>query len=256
MIDINNVLFLYKSYIYCFFLCFLRWLIFIYYIPIFGYLLLPAFVKIILAMILSILTLFILPEIIIFDTSLGFLFLLILKEIFVGLFLGFLINLFFTMYEYSGQIIDTVRGANNAQVFIPQTKHQSFVIGSMLFQIIILLSFSLGWHKEIISLIFDSFIRFPIIELKFASIDDLWHLLLKSITHFFELSFRLAMPIIGFCLVTDLVFGLLNRISSQINAYFLSLPVKIFIGLIGVFCLTFFIIDYSIKNKTLITFKL
>lgn len=242
-----------KSYIYYFFLYFLRWLIFIYYIPFFGYLVLPPMIKIIIAAIFSIISLIIFSVENIDYLSLGLFFILLLKEIFIGCFIGFLINLIFTMYEYAGQIIDIVRGANNSQVFIPQTKHQSLAIASILFQIIILLSFSLGWHREIMALLYDSFIIFPVFDNN-LSINNLWLLLLKSLSNFFNISFKLAMPIIGFCIIIDLLFGLLNRISPQINAYFLSLPLKMFIGLIVFFCLTFFLIDYAIKNKINIYF--
>ena len=42
----------------------------------------------------------------------------------------------------------------------------------------------------------------------------------------------LAAPVIAATFITDLVFGMLNRVAPQLNAYFLAMPVKAVAGVI------------------------
>ena len=42
----------------------------------------------------------------------------------------------------------------------------------------------------------------------------------------------ISAPILAATFITDLVFGILNRVAPQLNAYFLSMPVKALGGVI------------------------
>jgi flagellar biosynthetic protein FliR len=45
----------------------------------------------------------------------------------------------------------------------------------------------------------------------------------------------LAAPVIAATFITDVVFGILNRVAPQLNAYFMSMPVKALGGVIIIF---------------------
>jgi flagellar biosynthetic protein FliR len=44
----------------------------------------------------------------------------------------------------------------------------------------------------------------------------------------------LAAPIVAATFISDVVFGILNRVAPQLNAYFMSMPVKAMAGVIMV----------------------
>jgi flagellar biosynthetic protein FliR len=46
---------------------------------------------------------------------------------------------------------------------------------------------------------------------------------------------QIALPVMGALLLTDLTMGLLARVSPQINVFFLGLPVKVWVALVGLF---------------------
>ena len=46
-----------------------------------------------------------------------------------------------------------------------------------------------------------------------------------------SLGVQLSVPIVVTLLLTDLFFGLINRVAPQVNVFFLSLPVKMWLGL-------------------------
>jgi flagellar biosynthetic protein FliR len=45
----------------------------------------------------------------------------------------------------------------------------------------------------------------------------------------------LALPVGAATFITDIVFGLLNRVAPQLNAYFMAMPVKAMAGVALVF---------------------
>jgi flagellar biosynthetic protein FliR len=45
----------------------------------------------------------------------------------------------------------------------------------------------------------------------------------------------LAAPVIAATFITDVVFGILNRVAPQLNAYFMSMPVKALGGVVIIF---------------------
>ena len=47
-----------------------------------------------------------------------------------------------------------------------------------------------------------------------------------------SMSLILAAPIVAATFISDVVFGILNRVAPQLNAYFMSMPVKAWGGVI------------------------
>ncbi|MED5465227.1 MAG: flagellar biosynthetic protein FliR, partial [Myxococcota bacterium] len=53
----------------------------------------------------------------------------------------------------------------------------------------------------------------------------------------------LAAPIMAATFITDIVFGILNRVAPQLNAYFMSMPVKALGGVIIILVALYAIAD-------------
>lgn len=244
-----------------FFLCFARWLAISIVLPVFGAELLPSIARIALSLALGLISSLVLiakttaPNIL--DNNIHFIFLL-LKEFALGFILGFLMALIFYCFEIAGQIMDLARGASMAKMLVPETKIQSSPLGSFFFQLSVVIFIGLGFHRELIHNIFDSFLLFPPQKLALALTKDqsisFFNLVTQILSTLFGLAVRFALPIGFICFVVDLSFGLLNRAAPQINAYFLSLPAKIILGLVlCFFCLIYFLeiflsINLEFKN--------
>ena len=48
----------------------------------------------------------------------------------------------------------------------------------------------------------------------------------------FQIAFGLAMPIFSVLLVCDILLGMMNKVMPQMNIFMVSLPFKVFLGLI------------------------
>jgi flagellar biosynthetic protein FliR len=158
-------------------------------------------------------------------------FLLVLKEILIGLSLGFIAYLFFTAVQVSGSFIDIQMGFGIANVIDPQTGAQSPLMGNFKFIFAVLLFLSFNGHHMMIDAIIGSYKWLPMDQTwpnVFGS-ERLVEFLIMSFTTMFVFAFQMAAPIVGALFLTDLAMGMVSRAVPQVNIFILGLPLKILI---------------------------
>ncbi len=170
------------------------------------------------------------------NTAIAF-FLMMLKETFVGLVIGFTASKVFYIVEISGQLIDILRGSNQIQLQVPQIEERSSAFGAMQYQLLIALFLALDLHHPFINALFESFAAVPLndwphFQAGFWPFVDFCARITSDIL---LIAILLAMPTGIVCLVTETCFGLINRVAPQINAYFMAMPAKVIGG-----CIVFF----------------
>jgi flagellar biosynthetic protein FliR len=159
----------------------------------------------------------------------GFVYMLfLLKELFIGFTIGFVTAQIFYSVEMMGQIIDVVRGTNQAQLLVPQLQERSSAFGDFNYQFLLVLFLSLGFQVPFFETLAESFIQLPILSFAPQSIDgtQIMEFFARLLSDVFRIAVTLAFPIAFVCLLSDIAFGLLNRVAPQINAYFMSMPAK------------------------------
>jgi flagellar biosynthetic protein FliR len=160
--------------------------------------------------------------------------LLLLKEVCIGFTLGYVVSLIFEAVQVAGRIIDTQRGASMGETLAPQLQLQVSEIGQLKLQFAIVLFLALGAHRFFIRGLFQSFEVLP--ALTFPKLPPGFSPLLEHVVNLsgqsLVISVQLAGPVIVTLFLTDVFFGLLNRIAPQINVFFLSMPFKMMIGLL------------------------
>jgi flagellar biosynthetic protein FliR len=158
---------------------------------------------------------------------------LLVKEALVGFTLGFVTSFVFEAIEVAGRIIDSQRGATMAETYAPQLQEQVSLIGQLKLQFAIVLFFIIGAHHAFIRALFHSFEVIPVFG--FPRLGAGWTPLLASIAKLsgevLMIGVQLAAPAMIALLLTDLFFGIINRVAPQINVFFLSMPVKMLVGL-------------------------
>src|SRR5262245_20276472 len=161
---------------------------------------------------------------------------LLAKEALVGFALGFVTSLVFEAIQVSGRIVDFQRGAMLGEVYAPQLQTQVSPLGQFNLQVAIVLFVSIGAHRVFISALLRSFEIIP--ATRFPSFGAGWTPLAASFTELsarvISIGVQLAAPAMIALLLTDLFFGLVNRVAPQINVFFLGLPVKMVVGLLVV----------------------
>jgi flagellar biosynthetic protein FliR len=161
---------------------------------------------------------------------------LLIKEALIGFTLGFLASLIFDAIAMAGKIIDIQRGSAMAELFAPQLQARVSEIGQFKLQLAIVLFLAVGAHRVFIEALLWSFEILP--PTKLPQLESGWTPMMAMFVtltgQIFAIGVQLAVPPMIALLLTDLVFGMINRVAPQINVFFLSLPVKMMVGLLVV----------------------
>lgn len=165
------------------------------------------------------------------------LFALYLKEVFVGLCIGFGASMLFYGFEAAGRMIDNQRGVSLARVLIPQLGEMGSISGQFLFQLAIVMYLTLGGHLYFFKALYESYQLVPLLE--FPSIQPglfpLMNLFIKASGEVIVLSIQIAAPVIIAILIADIILGVANRVAPQINVWELGFNVRGYVGILMLF---------------------
>jgi flagellar biosynthetic protein FliR len=158
--------------------------------------------------------------------------LLVIREMLIGVLLGFLAYLFFTVVQTAGSFMDMQIGFSMASVIDPLSGTSTPMLGNLKYMIAVLLFLSFDGHHYLIRAIIDSYNWVPIDNELFSRIYDgkISDFLFQSLSKMFYLSFQLAAPIVAALFLTDLGLGLLTRVAPQFNIFVIGAPLKMILG--------------------------
>lgn len=154
----------------------------------------------------------------------------ILKELMVGIIIGFISYGFFSAFYVMGQIIDMKIGFGMVNVVDPQNRVQVPLMGNFYYILSFLLLLSINGHHIIIKALVDSYDTIPIASFTYGA--DTLNVILGSIVKSFEIGFKLSTPIVAIIFLTDIVLGIMSKTIPQMNVFMVGMPLKVFIGLI------------------------
>src|SRR5262249_13023726 len=87
---------------------------------------------------------------------------LLVKEVFIGISMAFVVDMIFDAARSAGHLLDTASGANMAQVMVPQIQQQATIFSVLQYQMTITFFLMLNGHQVVISTLADSFIALPL----------------------------------------------------------------------------------------------
>ena len=158
---------------------------------------------------------------------------LFLKEVALGVTLAFLVSLPFFAAEGAGRLADTARGANLAEVLVPQTGGQSSPLADVGLQLAVVLFFATGGHLLFLRALAESYQVVPLASFPQASaFQSMGELATLATARLLLVTLGLAAPVLAALFLADLALGLVNRVAPQIQVYFLGMPVKAVVGIL------------------------
>jgi flagellar biosynthetic protein FliR len=155
---------------------------------------------------------------------------LVLKELIVGIILGFMCMICFYIVNFAGQIMDIEMGLSMATIFDPLSNLQITVTGNIYNYFIMLLMVVTDFHYYIIRAITDSFQYFNVGEAVFR--DSLKDVMIDFMGNYFLIAFRIVLPVFCCMLLINVVLGVLARIAPQMNMFVVGMQIKILVGII------------------------
>jgi len=201
--------------------------------PVFSWKSLPKRIKVAMAMLLSIFFSAMVPSVV-NDEKISTIkaILLISNEAIYGLALGLIAVLVFSAVKFGGRIIERQMGLAMANTFDPLSGERSQPLGMLIEMIFVILFFSANGHYLLLMMISKSYEAFPA-----GTMPDLSNLLngiVEAGSVLMIAGLRLAAPMLAAFLVLMVVLAFLARLAPEMNILFVSMPVRVGLGLIMV----------------------
>ncbi len=153
----------------------------------------------------------------------------ILQEVAIGVFLGAVMQMLYAALSLAGSLAGQAIGFGNAQIFDPTFQTQSVVIETFLSIIALTVIFLTDIHHLMISAVVDSYHIFPVGAV--LPWGDFANELSTALNEGFVAGFKIASPFVAFTIIFYTGMGLVSRLMPQLNIFFLSLPLQIYLGL-------------------------
>ena len=153
-----------------------------------------------------------------------------IKEIGLGVLLGYAIKLIFIGVQLSGQIIGLQMGLGMAEFFDPQVNWDMSVISQFKNTLAMMIFISFNAHYFCLKALVDSFALVPLGGLHLSS--SLVREFTSMVGNIFAISLKAGVPVIVTLLLVQIVMGVINRVIPQINIFMISLPLKITVGIV------------------------
>lgn len=159
--------------------------------------------------------------------------LLVMREVLIGLLLGFVAYLMFMTIQTAGSFIDIQIGFGIANVIDPMTGASAPIIGNFKYMIALLLFLSMNGHHYLLDAIVYSYKWVPLDNNLFLQMinGSLSEFLVGTFAQSFMLAFQMSAPLVAALFLTDVGLAFLARTAPQYNVFVIGVPLKIIIGL-------------------------
>ena len=148
-------------------------------------------------------------------------------EILTGLFLGYITSICFNAIKIGGQLIDMQMGLSMASIYDSTTQTQTTLIGNIMYWMGVVVFFAMNGHHVLIEGLQYSF---KIIEIGTPIIENNLDYLVKIFIEYFNIGFKMSIPVVLALLISEIIMGLISRSVPQFNVMILGMPMKILVG--------------------------
>ncbi|NOY52956.1 MAG: flagellar type III secretion system protein FliR [Deltaproteobacteria bacterium] len=154
----------------------------------------------------------------------------ILREIGIGLLIGYLARLLFAGFQVAGQMIGYQMGFAIVSVFDPQSSSQLSIMAYFENLLALLLFLSLNLHHVLLRGLAESFQLIPLLGAHYPL--AIMQQLVRNTGDLFVLAVKIGAPVMAALLFTNVAMGLIARTVPQMNIFIVSFPFQIGCGLI------------------------
>jgi len=153
---------------------------------------------------------------------------LMLKELFIGLSMSFVVGIVFDAANVAGSLIDTFSGITQAQLMVPQLQMNVTLFANLKIQLVTVIFVTLGFHHFVIQAFADSLAMVALDQYPRFS-HGFWpffELILRVFGDLIRIALALASPVLLATFLTDLALGMINRVAPQVQVFFVAMQIK------------------------------
>ncbi|MET0291897.1 MAG: flagellar biosynthetic protein FliR [Steroidobacteraceae bacterium] len=152
------------------------------------------------------------------------------QQVLIGVSLGFVVQLIFDSLAMGGQLLANSMGLSFAFNVDPQRGASTPVLGQFYMILATLVFLALNGHLTLIEMLVDGFRTMPVSTSGFGT-EGLW-----TLTRWGEQIFRgalvVALPGLTALLIVNLAFGVVSRAAPSLNLFAIGFPVTLIFGLL------------------------
>jgi flagellar biosynthetic protein FliR len=155
---------------------------------------------------------------------------LIVKELLIGLAFAFAVAVVFNALSIAGSFLDTLVGFSFGSLIDPITGTQSPVLSQVYSLVGVMIFIAIGGDGWMIRGLAETYDLVPL--LAYPSMAALVGGANAAFTGIFVSAIQIAAPVLIAVTITDAAFGIVSRVSPQMNVFAVGMPAKIIVALI------------------------
>jgi len=152
------------------------------------------------------------------------------QQIFIGLAMGFALQLVFSVFVLGGQVIALTMGLGFSSLNDPITGVSVPTVSQFYTIFVTLLFFAMNGHLIVIEVIASSFVDLPVAQTG-LTMEAVWKLLSWA-KYIFSGAVLMALPAMASLLLVNIGFGVMTRAAPQLNIFAIGFPVIMTIGFV------------------------
>ena len=152
----------------------------------------------------------------------------VLAELFIGWLIGFVAYVCFSAIHMAGKVMDMQVGFAVVNVMDPTSGQQIPLIGSLLYNLGIIVFLVTNGHHVIITALVESFRMVPLAAMQPNL--SLTMLLVDFTNGIFVTGMKIAMPVTFAILLVNVALGILARTMPQMNIFVVGIPLQLMVG--------------------------
>jgi type III secretion protein T len=164
----------------------------------------------------------------------GALLALSLKELFLGVLIGFSAATVFWVAESVGALVDTQTGYNSVQMSNPMSGEQSTPVSALLLQFCVAIFYLLGGMLVFLGALMESFKVWPLMSALPSMASAAEAFVVQQADTLMTATIKFAAPVLLILLLIDLSVGLITRVADKLEPSSIGQPLKAAVGMIVV----------------------
>ncbi len=156
--------------------------------------------------------------------------LLILQEIMIGLFIGFLVSVIFSAFQLAGQYFAVQIGFGINEVIDPLAQVSIPLVGQFKNLIGLLVFLAINGHHFMIQAVFRSYELAPVMTLSGPMMNGILRYMAYSFSGMFVVALKMSLPVVATVFLVTVSLGILAKAAPQMNIMMLGFPFKIMVS--------------------------
>ena len=159
--------------------------------------------------------------------------LVVIKELFVGIVIGYVSFLVFTALYVAGEIIDMQIGFGMVNILDPMLGGQVPLMGNFIYILTTIFFLMIDGHHILFTALFKSYSLIPINGFVFreAMVTNIVSIFADT----FVIGFQISLPVLAAAILTQIALGILAKTVPQMNVFVVGMPLQIIVGLLALY---------------------